>query len=391
MQRGTFFTVDMALTLPCFKHSEVICGNKGGKRKIKWVHIMENENVESRLNGGEMILTTGLNWAKQSNLPVNMVTQLINKGAAALCIELHVNISEVPQEIIDIAEKHDFPIIVFHEKVKFIDITKSIYDQIYSNHSTFSSLNLNRLWNMKREADDIEENILKDEFASGVSILLLSRDTTGLLNRLEKAIPNPDIINTYLTSISATLILATSSCHKFELKTRIIDFLNEESKTKNGIKTILISSFFNTAADSLKSIDNLKYLYEISQSFSFKEIISYEDIHLEKIIYPLMKEKTLRDLIAEYLDPLISYDIENNTDLVHTLKVYLRCNGNKKETADQLFIARQTLYHRLNRINSVLGDLLADPNKKMIYEILLYCFEKLNDKHDGKRTLFFPN
>ncbi len=54
--------------------------------------------------------------------------------------------------------------------------------------------------------------------------------------------------------------------------------------------------------------------------------------------------------MTEYIQPVIDYDRKHSSKLVETLKVYLHTNGRKKDTAEHLFIVRQTLYHRLEKI-----------------------------------------
>lgn len=77
------------------------------------------------------------------------------------------------------------------------------------------------------------------------------------------------------------------------------------------------------------------------------------------------------DLAKNYLKPLYEYDAKNNGQLIVTLQVYLQCNCLKKETAQKLFIVRQTLYHRLSKIESLIGSDYMLPPKRLAVEIML--------------------
>ena len=55
-----------------------------------------------------------------------------------------------------------------------------------------------------------------------------------------------------------------------------------------------------------------------------------------------------------------------------TLKVYLHTNGQKKDTAERLFIVRQTLYHRLEKIEQLLGPDFMQPEKRLALELMLF-------------------
>jgi purine catabolism regulator len=68
----------------------------------------------------------------------------------------------------------------------------------------------------------------------------------------------------------------------------------------------------------------------------------------------------LADFSAERLGPLIDLGGERGRDLLETLEVYLHCGGRKTEAAAELGIERQSLYHRLGRIEEILDVDLRD-------------------------------
>jgi len=62
----------------------------------------------------------------------------------------------------------------------------------------------------------------------------------------------------------------------------------------------------------------------------------------------------------ERLGSLLDLPGERGKDLIDTLEVYLHCGGRKTEAATELEIERQSLYHRLSRIEDVLDVDLRD-------------------------------
>ena len=62
----------------------------------------------------------------------------------------------------------------------------------------------------------------------------------------------------------------------------------------------------------------------------------------------------------ERLGPLLDLPGERGRDLVDTLEVFLHSGGRKTEAAAELEIERQSLYHRLSRIEEVLDVDLKD-------------------------------
>jgi purine catabolism regulator len=82
--------------------------------------------------------------------------------------------------------------------------------------------------------------------------------------------------------------------------------------------------------------------------------------------------------IDGYLSGIIAYDHEKNGQLLKTLHMYLALSGSKQETAKELFIVRQTLYHRLDKIAAILGDDFMQPQKRIALELALHGYEYLN-------------
>jgi purine catabolism regulator len=61
-------------------------------------------------------------------------------------------------------------------------------------------------------------------------------------------------------------------------------------------------------------------------------------------------------MTVEYvLGPVIDYDKENETDLVHSLRVFLECNRSWKQAAELLFVHKQTLIYRIHRVEELTG------------------------------------
>ncbi len=67
----------------------------------------------------------------------------------------------------------------------------------------------------------------------------------------------------------------------------------------------------------------------------------------------------------ERLGPLLEVGGDRGRDLLETLEAFLHCGGRKTEAAAVLGIERQSLYHRLGRIESILGVNLKDADSTL--------------------------
>ena len=81
---------------------------------------------------------------------------------------------------------------------------------------------------------------------------------------------------------------------------------------------------------------------------------------LQEAIARLCGQDAVAHALRELLAPLETYDTKHDTDLVHTLHVYVQQGGNIAATAEALFLHRNSVAYRLQRIQEVGGLQLRD-------------------------------
>ena len=135
-----------------------------------------------------------------------------------------------------------------------------------------------------------------------------------------------------------------------------------------GISSLItdVSKLKDSYSDAKKSI-KLQEANIIASPF-------YEDIGIHHLFFQLENRKELDAFVDQYIGPLIKYDKENGSELLLTLSTYLDCLGSKKEAAEQLFIVRQTLYHRLEKIHQLLGKDLLQPTNRSAIEVAIKAY-----------------
>ena len=83
---------------------------------------------------------------------------------------------------------------------------------------------------------------------------------------------------------------------------------------------------------------------------------------LEEAVARLRGQAGVSQGLRESLAPLEAYDAERGTDLVNTLYVYVQQGGNIAATAETLFLHRNSVLYRLQRIEEVGGIQVRDAN-----------------------------
>ncbi|MDY0943942.1 PucR family transcriptional regulator [Priestia megaterium] len=506
-----------------FEHARVIAGKSGLYRFVRWVHVLEITSIENLLNGNELILSTGVGWKEDKDAFGSLVQQAIKSNAAGICIELGTYISKVPQEIIDLANSCDFPIIVFFKKVKFIDITQEIHSLLIKKHyQTLSDLeeyssklnqlllssnpqkkilqllhdylkvtvfyisNQGEIQVVSKKTSAEQEQIIKllkdDKIPEHMNIahqsvqalnqtfadlfiisernditefesLILDRSSIALAQSLLRELyieeqrkteeaewvrtwlegrNTDEQIHRYLSELEpnlkpqgCTVLLCkadnlskiTSEFTYLKLYVRsiferrgiflfshieknkmIFILLNNRKsndfkcRVKEGIEDLKKSEFikkqnFSKLSFSVgKFVNNLggvKNSYHTAkETMNIREKMPnslchyfYEDLYIFRLVLAANEQGVLHEFISDYIGPVISHDQQNNGELLKTLKIYLQCKGAKKETAEQLHIVRQTLYHRLDRLYELIGRDFMEPYKRQAIEVSISAYE----------------
>ncbi len=90
------------------------------------------------------------------------------------------------------------------------------------------------------------------------------------------------------------------------------------------------------------------------------KVLFFKDIGVYSLLFSIEDEKRLEDFYIKILGEIMEYDRLNSADLVRTLDVYLTNNCNSLKTANDLFIHRNTLRYRLDKIREILNIKIRD-------------------------------
>ncbi|MBC7236842.1 MAG: helix-turn-helix domain-containing protein [Chloroflexi bacterium] len=101
----------------------------------------------------------------------------------------------------------------------------------------------------------------------------------------------------------------------------------------------------------------------------------YEQMGLYRLLTELQGRDELARFYDETLGDLVRYDQAHHTDLVHTLRVFFAENANASRTARVLYVHRNTLNYRLQRIIEITGLDLNDAEARLALQLALKIHE----------------
>lgn len=133
-------------------------------------------------------------------------------------------------------------------------------------------------------------------------------------------------------------------------------------------KIIHLSKSFKEAMEARKLINKLK---------GGDKVVHFDDF----MIYHLLNAAPNTDVLKSFYDTsikkLVEYDNENNTNLVETLDMYFKSKGNMSQSAKMLFIHRNTLLYRLDKIKEILETDLEDGEKNLELQLGIHIMKLL--------------
>ncbi len=97
----------------------------------------------------------------------------------------------------------------------------------------------------------------------------------------------------------------------------------------------------------------------------------FGELNVYRLLFLLEHHPELAAFRQEIIGTLVEYDRTQGTDLIETLTSYFAHKGNLSQTAEALFVHRNTLLYRMERIREISGLDLDNPETRLSIELAL--------------------
>ena len=113
-----------------------------------------------------------------------------------------------------------------------------------------------------------------------------------------------------------------------------------------------------------------------------EKIYFYESLGIYSLITQINNGKFLDSYVESKIGKLIKMDKMQEGDLCDTLETYLEHNCNANATSEALFIHRNTMRYRMDKIKKILDDDIN--NMSVLLELkLAFAIKHYRDRRDG--------
>ncbi|MEW5718717.1 MAG: helix-turn-helix domain-containing protein [Chloroflexota bacterium] len=108
----------------------------------------------------------------------------------------------------------------------------------------------------------------------------------------------------------------------------------------------------------------------------------FGELNVYRLLFLLEHHPELDAFRQETIGTLVEYDRTQGTDLIETLTSYFAHKGNLSQTAEALFVHRNTLLYRMERIREISGLDLDNPETRLSIELALRAHRLLLARED---------
>ncbi|WP_030681148.1 PucR family transcriptional regulator [Streptomyces cellulosae] len=369
---------------------ELLAGEGALDRPVRWVHSSEVYEGANFLDGGELLLTNGFGLTDaDEEVRRRYVRELAARGAAGLAVEVGRALPSMPPEVTDEARRLGLPLLALRRVVPFVRITEAANRAIVARG--LSGRSVARPW-----GDDHTAALLADLADRGA----LNQPEVEARSALAGFHPGPGarLVGVSLhgtrdvtTVDRAVRLLGGAGVLRAAFPGDVLALLALNGN-RPGDPVRTVQDAFRTAADPgltvavghavtadggwLRWSDTLRAArttLELALTVPAAEpgvpdgplVTSSRALALERELtrggVDANRER-LAGLVQHALGPLLAWEAAHPSDLVRTLEVHLRNGCSPTRTAALLHIGRQSLYQRLERIESLLGLEIDDPD-----------------------------
>jgi len=369
---------------------ELLAGAEGLDRPVRWVHSSEVYEGANFLDGGELLLTNGFGLTDaEEEVRRRYVRELAARGAAGLAVEVGRSLPAMPAEVTDEARRLALPLLALHRVVPFVRITEAANRAIVARG--LSGRGVVRPWGDDHTAalladladraalnqPEVEARAALAGFHPGPGVRLLGVSVhgtreTGVVDRAVRVLGGASGLRAAFPG-DVLALLALPAARGGDPVRAVQDAFRATAAP--GL-TVAVGHAVAAGSGWLRWSDTLRAArttLELALTVPAAEpgspdgplVTSSRALALERELtrggVDANRER-LAGLVQHALGPLLEWEAAHPSDLVRTLEIHLRNGCSPTRTAALLHIGRQSLYQRLERIESLLGLEIGDPD-----------------------------
>jgi len=110
---------------------------------------------------------------------------------------------------------------------------------------------------------------------------------------------------------------------------------------------------------------------QLGERLNHNHVVDFHSLGIYQLLGQLEDIPAVREFTQQLIGPLAAYDAQHRSSMAQTLDAYFDHHGNISQTAESLFIHRNTLLYRLERIQELTGHDMSQANMRLAMHLAL--------------------
>ncbi|WP_458374919.1 PucR family transcriptional regulator [Pseudomonas pergaminensis] len=375
-------TIAEVLALPGLESMHLRAGAAGLENGVRWPYVAENSGIAEWVLGGELVFVTGINHPRDEANLLQLLDEACQRQVAGLVILTGpAYIQAIPQRLLEAAEAAGMPLIEQPYSLKMVLVTQAIGSALIQSEQ------------LGRSRHDVLERLLTGDYQSldlllhrgvqlgltlaghwqvvqlqleGSELLFAQGDAAYVEAQLAW---QHDAISRRLRQLSAglpvlgragqwTLLLpAPDAVAALANRQQLAGWLNPLNLRLAPLKLFIgLSAAAHPPARLAQAQDEARQALAAARRFSERAgLCVYDELGVLKLLSGVRDRALLDHFLNERLGPLLRHDAHHGPSLMPTLEAWFHENGNLVAAAQRLAVHRNTLTHRIQRIEALCG------------------------------------
>ncbi len=359
----------------------LVAGERGMGNVVRWLHMVESNAISSFLDGQEIAFTTGVGLNRDETL-LDLVKANNEHKASGMVINIGPFIKEVPKDVIDYCNKEGFPLFTVPWRVHMAEIMRSICYIITESDKynlELSSAVKNAIFFSNQEelyVPQLERNNFLPTWTYCITVVEIMENGEKVseekLQRYLKNMENYMIFSrkkTFVFELGGNIVLLFAGYAEAMVKKTVTDMLKRCNFQKEQCY-IGIGRATPNAQNIGKSYRQACQVLKLQKNTqNDKGVVAYQDLGIYTLLMDIENEDVINEYYAETIQKLVEYDKLNQTNYCEVLQCYLEHSGSVKETAEAMFVHRNTINYKINKIEEMLNCDLSELDTRLLYSI----------------------
>lgn len=370
---------------------ELIAGESGLNRYIRWLYfadciqcLSEDYDFAELIHGGELVIITNESLTGNEK----RILEIIKKADEQKVSGIVINEGQILDSVKDICNQLEIPLFEISINLHLIDFSQIICKALVDEESNANSME--RILSNILYVDNFStENIIEQAQYYGINLNKSYQIAVFHIDNLNKELQKLQIKdNRYVNEIKENIkksikrefndyglrhmmalvqgefavALIPTDMFSNDLLVMILKNIVKKVEMSYHFKIVVgVGSSYDYTEEIKLSYQEAKSTIKISKILNSKEqIYFYDGLGVYAFLSQIKNDKFLDHYANNKLKILEDADKIQDGCLCDTLEAYLDNNCNANATAETLFIHRNTMRYRMEKIKKILGTELTD-------------------------------